>query len=146
MAILQQMGQRDALAAIKRGFTARCPNCGQGRLFGRYLKVVPCCDACGERLDLHRADDLPAYLVILIVGHIVVGAMLAINMLADAPIWLQMVIWPILTLVLALALLQPVKGAVIAHQWALRMHGFGEPHPLDVDRGGALGAASGPKR
>jgi len=40
-----------------------------------------------------------------------------------------------LTIVLSVALLQPVKGAVIGLQWALYMHGFGgekdgtEPHP-----------------
>jgi uncharacterized protein (DUF983 family) len=124
---------RDSWTAIRRGFMGRCPNCGEGRMFGRYLKSVESCSHCGERLDYHRADDLPAYLVILIVGHIVVGAMLALESFGGAPIWLQMVLWPLLTLVLALLLLQPVKGATIALQWALRMHGFGAPHPLERD-------------
>ena len=122
---------RDKWTAIKRGFAGRCPHCGNGRLFGRYLKSVEHCADCGERLDLHRADDLPAYLVILIVGHVVVGAMLAFESFGDAPVWLQMLVWPAVTLILALLLLQPVKGAVIGLQWALRMHGFGAPHPLE---------------
>lgn len=100
-------------------------------MFARYLKAAPTCVQCGERLDLHRADDLPAYLVILIVGHIVVGAMLAFEAFGTSPIWLQMIVWPMITLILALLLLQPVKGAIIALQWALRMHGFGAPHPLE---------------
>jgi uncharacterized protein (DUF983 family) len=128
---LREALPRDSWTAIKRGFAGRCPNCGVGRMFGRYLKVVDHCPHCGERLDLHRADDLPAYLVILIVGHLVVGSMLAFETFGDAPVWLQMLVWPTLTLVLALLLLQPVKGATIAHQWALRMHGFGAPHPLE---------------
>jgi len=41
------------------------------------------------------------------------------------PMWLHMAIWPALTVMLALALMQPVKGAVVAYQWARRMHGFG---------------------
>ena len=126
-----EMPRRDTWTAIRRGFLGRCPNCGAGKLFGRYLKAVECCEHCGERLDQHRADDLPAYLVILIVGHIVVGAMLAFEAFGDAPIWQQMVVWPGLTLILAILLLQPVKGAVIGLQWALRMHGFGAPHPLE---------------
>jgi uncharacterized protein (DUF983 family) len=125
---------RDFWTAIKRGFAGRCPNCGVGRMFGRYLKVVDACPHCGQRLDLHRADDLPAYLVILVVGHLVVGAMLAFETFGDSPMWLQILVWPALTLILSLLLLQPVKGAVVAHQWALRMHGFGAPHPLEHDQ------------
>lgn len=120
-------------SAIGRGLAGRCPNCAKGRLFARYLKAAPSCTECGERLDLHRADDLPAYLVILIVGHIVVGAMLAFEAFGTSPMWLQMLVWPTVTLILALLLLQPVKGAIIALQWALRMHGFGAPHPLEPE-------------
>jgi uncharacterized protein (DUF983 family) len=69
--------------------------------------------------------------VILIVGYVVVGAMLGFEAFGDAPMWVQILIWPAITLVLALLLLQPTKGAVVALQWALRMHGFGAPHPLD---------------
>jgi uncharacterized protein (DUF983 family) len=130
---VNELPRRDSWSAIKRGFLGRCPNCGEGHLFGRYLKAVAQCEHCGERLDQHRADDLPAYLVVLIVGHIVVGAMLAFETFGDAPVWQQMLVWPALTLVLSLALLQPVKGAVIGLQWALRMHGFGAPHPLEKD-------------
>jgi uncharacterized protein (DUF983 family) len=100
-------------------------------MFGSYLKSVDKCIDCGEPLGLHRADDLPAYLVILIVGHVVVAAMLAFDAFGDVPIWAQMLVWPTITLILALLLLQPVKGAVIALQWALRMHGFGAPHPIE---------------
>ena len=102
-------------------------------MFARYLKAVPSCAQCGERLDHHRADDLPAYLVILIVGHVVVGAMLAFEAFGSSPTWVQMLVWPTVTLILALLLLQPMKGAIIALQWALRMHGFGAPHPLAHD-------------
>jgi uncharacterized protein (DUF983 family) len=94
---------------------------------GAIWKVVDTCPHCGETLSLH----LPAYLVILIVRHVVVGAMLAFETFGEAPIWLQMLIWPAITLIIALLLLQPTKGAVVALQWALRMHGFGAPHPLD---------------
>ncbi len=122
---------RDVASAIRRGLAGRCPHCGVGKMFAHYLKAAPRCDRCGEPLDLHRADDLPAYLVILIVGHVVVGAMLAFEAFGALPMWAQVLIWPSITFILALLLLQPVKGAIIALQWALRMHGFGAPHPLE---------------
>jgi len=59
--------------AMKRGFVGRCPNCGEGKLFRGFVKTVDHCEACGEALHHHRADDLPAYLVIVIVGHVVVS-------------------------------------------------------------------------
>jgi uncharacterized protein (DUF983 family) len=45
------------------------------------------------------------------------------------PVGLQLAIYLPLTLVASLALLQPVKGAVVGVQWALRMHGFDEQNP-----------------
>lgn len=119
--------QRDVFQAMRRGFACRCPQCGQGRLFGSYLRAVPHCTVCGEALDRHRADDLPAYVVIVIVGHVVVGLNLAFEQAANWPLWLHFAIWPLLSLALALAMLQPVKGALIGYQWALRLHGF-DPH------------------
>ena len=116
---------RDRWLAIKRGFAGACPHCGQGRIFGKYLKVLPECSQCGEDLSHHRADDLPAYIVLFLVGHIVVGTLMGTDPEGVWPIWIHMILWPLMTLFLSLALLQPVKGAVVGLQWALRMHGFG---------------------
>jgi uncharacterized protein (DUF983 family) len=93
-------------------------------LFARFLKVSPSCEGCGERLDGHRADDMPPYVTIMIVGHIVVGLNLAFEQGADWPLWWHMALWPPLTILLVLGLMQPVKGAIVAYQWALRLHGF----------------------
>jgi len=111
--------------AVLRGFLGRCPNCGKGRLFGSWLKSVHACADCGEVLDVHRADDFPAYLVILIVGHVVVGCFLAVEAAYPLSSFQHLAIWVPLTVILSVALLQPVKGAVIGMQWALYMHGFG---------------------
>mgnify|MGYP001179604739 CR=1 FL=1 len=123
---------RDTGLAVKRGLFCTCPQCGQGRIFGKYLKVNPACDSCGLHLDGHRADDMPPYLVIMIVGHIVVGLNLAFEQSAEWPLWVHFAIWPTLTVVSALSLLQPVKGALIGYQWALKMHGF-DPENRHVD-------------
>ncbi|MEW6642767.1 MAG: DUF983 domain-containing protein [Pseudomonadota bacterium] len=116
--------KRDAWLAIKRGLRCRCPRCGEGKVFRAFLKVADHCSVCGEDFSHHRADDLPAYLVIVIVGHIVVPLALWIETNYAPPVALQLAIYLPLTLVASLALLQPVKGAVVALQWAFRMHGF----------------------
>jgi len=110
--------------AMGRGFSQRCPNCGRGQLFARYLKVHEHCLACGEALYHHRADDAPAYFTILIVGHFAVGGALALERGLSPPIWVQLAIWLPLTLLGCLFLLPRVKGALVALQWALYMHGF----------------------
>ena len=70
--------------------------------------------------------------MIVVVGHIVVPLALAIETHFSPPIALQMAIYLPLTLILSLVLLQPIKGAVVGFQWALRMHGFDENPPSDI--------------
>ena len=124
--------KRDLWSAMKRGFRGRCPRCGEGKLFRAFLKTANNCSVCGLDFTPHRADDLPAYLVIVIVGHIVVPAALWIETNYSPAVWLQLAIYLPLTLVMSLALLQPVKGTVVGMQWALRMHGFDENAPDDI--------------
>ena len=110
--------------AVARGLKGRCPACGQARLFGRFLKVAHDCNACGTELHHHRADDLPPYLVIFLVSHLVGYGILTAETHFETPLWVHFAIWPALTLGLALVLLQPVKGGVVGLQYALGMHGF----------------------
>ena len=124
--------KRDVWRAMKRGFRGHCPRCGNGKLFRKFLKCDGHCPVCGLDFTPHRADDLPAYLVIVIVGHIVVPTALWIETNYSPPVWLQLAIYLPFTLFASLALLQPVKGAVIGLQWALRMHGFDENPPSDI--------------
>lgn len=118
--------KRDLVTAMKRGFFCRCPNCGEGKMFRAFLKTADHCDRCGQDFSHHRADDLPAYLVIVIVGHIVVPIALWIETNYSPDVLLQLAIYLPITLIASLLLLQPIKGAVVGLQWALRMHGFGD--------------------
>ena len=112
--------------AMRRGFSGKCPACGQGRLFRAYLKVVDRCEACGEALHHHRADDAPAYFTIAVVGHFVIAGVLATEFIGtDLPFWVPALVWSALALGWSLWLLPHVKGALVGYQWAARMHGFG---------------------
>jgi uncharacterized protein (DUF983 family) len=122
--MIPQHDERDLRSAITRGAKGHCPACGEAPLFGRFLKPVGHCPGCGQNWTLHAADDMPAYLVVLVVGHLLVPFVVAVNRGYDVSMSLQMILWPSIALVLALILIQPAKGAVIAFQWARRMHGF----------------------
>jgi uncharacterized protein (DUF983 family) len=113
-----------------RGLTGRCPHCGEGRLFRAFLKPKDACDVCGEELHHQRADDFPAYLVIVLVGHLVVPLILHVEMAYEPAYWIHAAVFLPLTLALSLLLIQPVKGAVIALQWHTGMHGFEEAKKL----------------
>jgi len=123
--------RRDLKQAMWRGFRGRCPNCGEGKLFRAYLKTNESCSVCGQDLHHHRADDFPAYLVIVIVGHIVVPLVVAVEQHFAPPYLVHLAVWLPLTLGMSLALLQPIKGAIVGLQWAFRMHGFDENGPAD---------------
>ena len=123
---------RNVMRAMLRGFSERCPSCGKGRLFGKYLKVHDACPTCGEDLHHHRADDAPAYFTILVVGHFVVGGALSLERGFSPPTWVHLAIWLPLTLIASLLLLPRVKGALVGLQWALYMHGFDGPHNADL--------------
>lgn len=116
---------RPARPAMLRGFLRRCPACGKGAMFHGYLNVRDACLACGEELSHHRADDGPAYLTILIVGHLMAPLIMwAFVVWRPAPLVLSAV-FATGCVALSLFLLPRLKGMIVAIQWAKRMHGFG---------------------
>ena len=122
--------KRGLWQAISRGMLCRCPSCGKGSIFGKYLKVAPACEACGEELHHHRADDAPPYFTVFILGHILVPLVLTVEVAFVPALWIHMALWIPLTIVLAMSLLPPVKGALVGLQWAFYMHGF-DPNAED---------------
>ena len=117
-------GKRSWQQAMRRGFTCSCPACGKGHMFRKFLKVADNCDACGEELHHHRADDAPPYFTMFIVGHIVIPLVLVVEKLWAPALPVHFILWTVVTLALTFALMPAVKGAVVGLQWALRMHGF----------------------
>lgn len=115
---------RNTGTAMLRGARHRCPSCGQGNLFARYLKVRAHCTECNEALHHHRADDAPPYFTILIVGHIAVGGVLAMEQAMKPSAWTHAAIWLPFVIISSLLLLPRIKGILVGLQWALRMHGF----------------------
>jgi len=111
--------------ALWRGWRRRCPNCGEGAVLHSYLKVHDTCAHCGEDLHHHRADDGPAYLTILLVGHLMAPLLLLVFEIYRPEPMVLFSIFAVGCLSLSLYLLPRLKGAIVAFQWARRMHGFG---------------------
>lgn len=103
-----------------RGITGRCPNCGQGRLFKGYLRQVARCGVCEEDIGSIRADDGPAWLAILLTGHIIAPLIGYFALHDTLPPWLAMGTLLTITLVTALLLLPRAKGFFIAVIWLTR--------------------------
>ncbi|MCA6242761.1 MAG: DUF983 domain-containing protein [Phenylobacterium sp.] len=102
------------------GLAGRCPNCGEGALFRGFLTVADRCEACGY--DFSRADsgDGPAVFVMLIGGFIVAFAALFTEIAYRPPVWVHLVVFLPLTVVVCMGLLRPMKGVLLAAQFANR--------------------------
>lgn len=111
--------------AVWKGFCRKCPNCGSGPLLKSYLKLRDSCTVCREDLSHARADDGPAYLTILIVGHLM-APLLHIVFVAWRPEPLVLfTVFAVGCVTLSLYLLPRLKGMIVGFQWARLMHGFG---------------------
>ena len=111
-----------------RGLRGRCPNCGVGKMFYRYLKIEPVCQTCGHDLDRYPADDGPAYFTILIVGHLVIVPFLILGgpLIWKAPLAILVPSALVAVGTITLFALPRIKGAVVGLLYA-----------LDVNRGDA---------
>ncbi len=135
--------RRPVFQSMVRGARLCCPSCGSRTLFSSYLKTSPACTTCGEELFHHRADDAPPYFTIFIAGHIILPLLMTVELLYEPPLWLHFTIWLPLTIILSLALLPVVKGAIVGFQWALKMHGFERVGSANRDDPASSGALAG---
>lgn len=111
-------------AALVRGLQGKCPRCGGAHLFAGFVKPVERCRLCGQNWTLHAADDFPAYLAILITGHVMAPIIIALGLQTDLSLAAMMGAVGVMALLLLIGLLRPSKGAIIAFQWWMGMHGF----------------------
>ncbi len=102
-----------------------CPQCGQGRLFSGLLTIRDRCDVCGLDLHAHDSGDGPASLAVFAVGAIVVGLAFWVEFRFEPPLWIHVIIWPLVTVPLTIALMRPLKAALVALQYKHRSSEMG---------------------
>ena len=105
------------VSALAAGLYGRCPRCGRGKLFDGFLALRWACDNCGLDYGFADTGDGPAVFIMLIVGFIVVGAALAVEILFRPPYWVHAALWLPLAVMLALAMLRPSKALLLALQY-----------------------------
>jgi len=124
-ALEQSLDERPLRRSLFRGLRCKCPSCGSGPMLKGFLKVRDHCSVCGEELHHHRADDGPAYLTILLTGHLMIPVIMVIWETYRPEPAMMAAILVVICVTIALYLLPRMKGLIVAFQWAKRMHGFG---------------------
>jgi uncharacterized protein (DUF983 family) len=115
---------RNIKKALKNGWKQKCPKCGCGSLYYAYLKTKNKCIVCEQEIHHHRADDGPAYLTILFVGHVLAPFLVPLYKNFNPDPLVVATSFSILAIAMSLYLLPRLKGAIIAYQWAKYMGGF----------------------
>lgn len=109
-------------STLRAAFLGLCPRCGKGKLFAGYLTVALRCSACGLGYADFDAGDGPAVFVILIVGAIVAGGALLVEVHFSPPYWVHAVIWLPLIFILTFSLLRLMKAFLLVQQYKHQAH------------------------
>ena len=110
--------------AIARAVAGKCPACGRGKFFRSYVHQVENCSSCGEHFGKIHADDGPAWLTIIIIGHLVVPSALYAETVFRWSLLVSITVWPLTAVALTLAVLPRAKAVFIAAIWAMKAPGF----------------------
>lgn len=113
-----QQGYWPPLSPATTGLGCRCPRCGEGKLFSGFLKVAPRCENCGLDYSFADSADGPAVFIMLISGFAVVGFALWLELTFEPALFLHLVTTLPLAILLCVAPLRPLKGLMIALQYA----------------------------
>jgi uncharacterized protein (DUF983 family) len=115
----------EPLSLVAIALKCRCPRCGRGKLYAGVLEVAARCPECGLELAAQDAADGPAVFVVFILGAIVVPLAFLVEVLFAPPLWIHIVLWTPVILGGAIALLRPLKAALIALEYRHRALGGG---------------------
>ena len=124
-ALTQRALAQPAASILYVALACRCPRCGKGRLFRNLLEVRDACDVCGLDLRSHDAGDGATVGVILLLGAIVVGLAFWVEFRFSPPLWLHAILWPVVTVPLAVLMMRPAKATLVALQYRHRSSEMG---------------------
>jgi uncharacterized protein (DUF983 family) len=108
------------VSILQAAIRCRCPRCGMGKLFTGVLTLRPACPVCGLEFGGSDTGDAGAVGVIMVLGAIVIGLAFWVEFRFEPPLWVHAVLWPTVTLPLAILITRPVKAALVAAQFRHR--------------------------
>ena len=117
--------ERPRVSVFQAAIRCRCPRCGEGRLYAGLLTVRDSCEICGLDLRSHDSGDGPAVGVMFVLSAIVVGLAFWVEFTFSPPLWVHVVLWPVVTIPLAVAMMRPLKAALVAMQYRTRASEMG---------------------
>lgn len=108
------------VSPVKAGLGCRCPRCGKGKLYKGFLDFADRCSECDLDYANFEKGDGPAVFIILIMGFIVVGFALVVEVNYQPPLWLHAMLWGPMIIGGSIAMLRPMKGLMIAMQYVYK--------------------------
>lgn len=111
------MPEQKSVSPLYAAVMARCPRCGEGKLFKNVLETRPTCEGCGLDYRFIDTGDGPAVFAIFILGFLILGGALYVEFTFEPPVWVHIALWGALTPLIALILLRFLKAMLIALQY-----------------------------
>lgn len=102
----------------RTGLKGKCPRCGQGQLFAGMLKIKPACSNCGLDFSAFDVGDGAVVFVVMFANIIVLGGALVLENTFSPPLWLHILLWPVVIITLCMWLTRLIKGVLLAHHYA----------------------------
>jgi uncharacterized protein (DUF983 family) len=97
-----------------------CPRCAAKTLYRGLAGFAPKCRACGLDFAGFNVGDGPAAFLILIVGALVTALAVALELAAEPPFWVHVLLWLPLTAALVVGSLRLAKGLLLALEYRHR--------------------------
>lgn len=110
-------GQPGIAAAALFGL---CPKCGSRTLFGGVASFAPRCRVCGLDFYSFNVGDGPAAFLTLIVGALITGLALWLEISWHPPFWVHIVLWVPITTLAVIWGLRAGKSALLAIEYQRR--------------------------
>jgi len=123
--VSQQGARWTTPSVLQAALRCRCPRCGEGRLYRKLLEVRPRSEHCDLDLAQHDAGDGAAALVIMVLGAVIVGLAFWTEFHFGPPLWVHAVVWPLVTVPLAILMIRSTKAGLIAMQFRHRASEMG---------------------
>ncbi|HEY2132961.1 MAG TPA: DUF983 domain-containing protein [Acetobacteraceae bacterium] len=110
---------------LQAALRCRCPRCGEGKLFTGLLTLQTACPVCGLQFAGSDTGDAGAVILIMVLGAVIVGLAIWVEFHFSPPLWVHAVLWPVVTLPLAILMIRPMKAALVAGQFRHRSKEMG---------------------
>ncbi len=113
------------VSVVHAALTCRCPRCGRGPLFRGPNTLRPASPQCG--LDFTRMDVGDGFVVpiLMVLGFGVVGGAIWFDFTYNPPLWVHALIWPPVTIIMAVAMTRYLKSFLAVQQYHVRKSEMG---------------------